>query len=415
MKSLVRENIKIALGSIKTQLLRTILTVMIIAIGITALVSILTVVSALENTISSDFSSMGSNTFRVNQYEMQVRMGGRRGSEREKINPIISYPEVADFKNNYQYPFTNTSLSFTATSNAEVKFDSKKTDSEVSVLGVDQQFMFNSGLNIYKGRDFTSFDIENNINVCVVGADFEKGLFKDLNPLNQIISIRGAKFKVIGVLKAKGSTFGNSEDLRVFIPFQIARSMFSAPNINYQLSVSVNKTEILEAAIEEAVLTMRQVRKLKPVQENNFGIIRSDELLNQIMSMTVALNVSAWLIGIITIFGSSIALMNIMLVSVTERTREIGVRMALGAKRKTIAFQFFTETLVIGQLGGFFGIILGILIGSAFASFLEFEFVIPWMAIIAAVITSFLVALFSGLYPAIKASKLDPIEALRYE
>lgn len=415
MKSLVRENIKIALGSIKTQLLRTILTVMIIAIGITALVSILTVVSALENTISSDFSSMGSNTFRVNQYEMQVRMGGRRGSEREKINPIISYPEAADFKNNYQYPFTNTSLSFTATSNAEVKFDSKKTDPEVSVLGVDQQFMFNSGLNIYKGRDFTSFDIENNINVCVVGADFEKGLFKDLNPLNQIISIRGAKFKVIGVLKAKGSTFGNSEDLRVFIPFQTARSMFSAPNINYQLSVSVNKTEILEAAIEEAVLTMRQVRKLKPVQENNFGIIRSDELLNQIMSMTVALNVSAWLIGIITIFGSSIALMNIMLVSVTERTREIGVRMALGAKRKTIAFQFFTETLVIGQLGGFFGIILGILIGSAFASFLEFEFVIPWMAIIAAVITSFLVALFSGLYPAIKASKLDPIEALRYE
>jgi putative ABC transport system permease protein len=415
MKSLVRENIKIALGSIKTQLLRTILTVMIIAIGITALVSILTVVSALENTISSDFSSMGSNTFRVNQYEMQVRMGGRRGSEREKINPIISYPEAADFKNNYQYPFTNTSLSFTATANAEVKFDSKKTDPEVSVLGVDQQFMFNSGLNIYKGRDFTSFDIENNINVCVVGADFEKGLFKGLNPLNQIISIRGAKFKIIGVLKAKGSTFGNSEDLRVFIPFQTARSMFSAPNINYNLSVSVNKTEILEAAIEEAILTMRQVRKLKPVQENNFGIIRSDELLNQIMSMTVALNVSAWLIGIITIFGSSIALMNIMLVSVTERTREIGVRMALGAKRKTIAFQFFTETLVIGQLGGFFGIILGILIGSAFASFLEFEFVIPWMAIIAAVITSFLVALFSGLYPAIKASKLDPIEALRYE
>ena len=283
------------------------------------------------------------------------------------------------------------------------------------MIGVDENYMSNSGLNIYKGRDFTNFDIKNNVNVCIVGADFEKGLFKDLNPINQTISIRGAKFKVIGVLKAKGSTFGNSEDLRVFIPFQTARSMFSAPNINYQLSVLVGKTELLDAAIEEAVLTMRQVRKLKPVQENNFGVIRSDELLNQIMSMTVALSVSAWLIGIITIFGSSIALMNIMLVSVTERTREIGVRKALGAKRKTIAFQFFTETLVIGQLGGAVGIILGILIGSAAASFLDFEFVIPWMAIIAAVITSFLVALLSGLYPAIKASKLDPIEALRYE
>lgn len=415
MKGLVLENIKIALGSIKTQLLRTILTVMIIAIGITALVSILTVVSALKNTISSDFSSMGSNTFRVNQYEMQVRMGGGRGSEREKINPVISYPEAAEFKDKFRYPFSYTSLSFNATLKAEVKFENKKTDPEVAVIGVDENYMSNSGLNIYKGRDFTNFDIENNVNVCIVGADFEKGLFKELNPLNQTISIRGAKFKVIGVLKAKGSTFGNSEDLRVFIPFQTARSMFSAPYINYQLSVLVGKTELLDAAIEEAVLTMRQVRKLKPVQENNFGVIRSDELLNQIMSMTVALSVSAWLIGIITIFGSSIALMNIMLVSVTERTREIGVRKALGAKRKTIAFQFFTETLVIGQLGGAVGIVLGILIGSAAASFLEFEFVIPWMAIIAAVITSFLVALLSGLYPAIKASKLDPIEALRYE
>ncbi|RAR51094.1 ABC transporter permease [Flavobacterium lacus] len=415
MASLVKENIKIALGSIKTQLLRTILTIIIIAIGITALVSILTVVSALENTLSSNFASMGANTFTIRQYELEVRIGRGRRGERETINPIISYPQAKDFQEKYKYPFTYSSLSFTATAGAEVKFENKKTDPEITVLGVDEYYAPNSGLELSAGRNFTGFDIDNNNYVCVVGSDFEKGLLKDVNPIDKIISIRGAKFKVIGVLKEEGSTFGNSKDLRVMIPIQVARSLFTQPNINYNLSVMVEKKELLEAAIDQAIITMRQVRKQNPVEENNFGIIRSDELINQILSLTSVLSASAWIIGIITIFGSSIALMNIMLVSVTERTREIGVRKALGAKRKTIAFQFFTETIVIGQLGGLLGIILGITIGSVFASVLEFSFVIPWMAIIAAVITSFVVALVSGLYPAIKASKLDPVEALRYE
>jgi len=416
MARLVKENIKIALGSIKTQLLRTILTVVIIAIGITALVSILTVVSALENTVSSNFASMGANTFNIRQYELEVRIGnsGRR-NQREIINPIISYTEAKAFQEKYNYPFTYSSLSFTAASAAEVKFENQKTDPEIQILGVDDYFLTNSGLDLADGRNFTGFDIENNNFVCVVGSDFANGLLKDVNPIGKTISIRGAKFKVIGILKEKGSTFGNSQDLRVMIPIQVARSLFSQPNINYNLSVLVEKKELLEAAIDQAIITMRQVRKQNPVQDSNFGIVRSDELINQILSLTSVLSVSAWIIGIITIFGSSIALMNIMLVSVTERTREIGVRKALGATKNTIAFQFFTETIVIGQLGGLLGIILGITIGSAFASFLEFKFIIPWMAIIAAVITSFLVALISGLYPAIKASRLDPIEALRYE
>jgi putative ABC transport system permease protein len=160
---------------------------------------------------------------------------------------------------------------------------------------------------------------------------------------------------------------------------------------------------------------MRQVRKLNPIEDDNFGIERSDELINQIKELTDVLSIAAWIIGLITVLGSSIALMNIMLVSVTERTREIGIRKALGAKQKTIATQFFTETIVIAQLGGIFGIIMGVLIGFGFTIALEFEFTIPWMAITAAFITCFIVALISGVYPAIKASKLDPIEALRHE
>ncbi len=413
MLKLFKENVRIALSSIRTQLLRTILTVLIIAIGITALVCILTVVAALENTLSTDFASMGSNTFNINQYAFSsIR---RRGGEREVINPIISYPEATAFKEKYHFPFTQTSLSFTAVSNAEVKFENKKTDPQITVVGIDEHYVVNSGLETTKGRNFTGFDISNNSYSCILGSDFEKDLFKDTNPIDKVISIRGAKFKVIGVLKEKGSTFGNSQDLRVLIPIQIARSLFNQPNIDYSISVMVDKKEVLEQAIDNATGTMRRIRKLSPVKESNFGISRSDDLINKILSITQYLGISAWVIGIITIFGSSIALMNIMLVSVTERTREIGVRKALGAKRSTIAMQFFIETLVIGQMGGIFGIILGISAGYGIASLLEFDFVTPWAAILSAFVTTFVVAIFSGSFPALKASKLDPIEALRYE
>ncbi|MDD2822012.1 MAG: ABC transporter permease [Flavobacterium sp.] len=413
MFKLFKENIRIAFGSIRTQLLRTILTVLIIAIGITALVGILTVVSALENTISTDFASMGANTFNINQYENTTRNRGR--DEREIINPIISYPEAVAFKNKFNYPFTETSLSFTATSTAEVKYESTKTDPEISIVGVDEHFITNSGLETSLGRNFTNFDIDNNTYVCIVGSDFEKGLLKDINPIDKIISIRGAKFKVIGVLKEKGSTFGNSQDLRVLIPIQVARSLFTAPNINYTMSVMVSKKELLDQAIDNATSTMRRVRKLSPIRDNNFGVVRSDDLINRILGITKYLGWASWIISIITILGSSIALMNIMIVSVTERTREIGVRKALGAKRTTIAFQFFIETLLIGQFGGLVGIVLGILIGFGISTAMSFVFVIPWGAILAAFATSFSVAIVSGLYPALKASKLDPIEALRYE
>lgn len=414
MFRLLRENIRIAIGSIKTQLLRTVLTILIIAIGITALVCILTVVSALENQLSSDFASMGSNTFNINQYDFAQRFSHNDARERT-VNPIISYPQAREFSEHYNFPYATTSVSFTATTAAEVRYESEKTDPEITVMGVDEHFVTNSGLEVTEGRNFSNFDISNNAYVCIVGSDFGKGLLKDVNPIDKIISVRGAKFRVIGMLKEKGSTFGNSQDLRVMVPIQVARSLFTSPNINYTISVMVAKKELLEKAVDQATLTMRQIRRLNPVEENNFGISRSDDLINRILSITQYLSISAWVIGVITIFGSSIALMNIMLVSVTERTREIGVRKALGATRNTIAIQFFIETLVVGQLGGILGIILGILLGFAIAAAMGFGFVIPWAAILSAFAVTFIVAIFSGSYPAVKASRLDPIEALRYE
>jgi putative ABC transport system permease protein len=413
MIGLFKENTKIALDSIKSQALRTSLTVLIIAIGIWALVGVLTLVTALENSLLNNFASMGANTFSISQYDYSAEINQNDADQR--VNPIISYPQAKAFQDKYNFPFTSTSLSFTAGSAIEVKYQDKKTDPEITVVGIDENFCPNKGLEVVKGRNMNSFDVANNNYVCVLGSDFEKGLFANMNPIDKIISIRGAKFRVVGVLKEKGSTFGNSQDLRVLIPTQVARSLFSAPNINYDLDVMVNNEALLNEAVDDAKMTMRRVRKLSPVEKDNFGIERSDDLRRTLMEEVAFLSIIAWVIGLLTVFGSTIALTNIMLVSVTERTREIGVRKSLGAKRSTIGWQFLTETFVISQLGGLLGLILGIGTGYLISSLLKFEFSTPWLAIIATIVTTIVVTIISGLVPALKAAKLDPVEALRYE
>ena len=412
MFALFRVNVQIALKSIKTQLLRTILTVVIIGIGIWSLVGILSAVEAMEKSISGSFTSMGSNTFNIQRNNFNIQ---RRGGERKKVNPIISYQNIREFLAIYEYPTTQTSLSFIGTRAAEVKFESEKTDPEVQVYGINEFYLENTGTEIDNGRNFTIFDIQNNNKVCIIGSDFLKSLFLNDNPIGKTISIRGVKFKVVGVLESKGSTFGNNQDLRILIPIQVARGIFTEPNIDYTISIMVKEKELLNAAQDEAIITFRNIRRLSPIEKDNFGIERSDDLINRIASITGYLEIAAWIISIITILGSSIALMNIMLVSVTERTREIGVRKALGAKNTTISTQFFIETIVIGQIGSVLGIILGILTGLAFSSFFESEFSLPWIPMIWATIITFVVAIIAGFYPAMKASKLDPIESLRYE
>jgi len=414
MFNLFAENSKIALGSIKSQLLRTILTVCIIGLGVWALVGILAGVAVLENTLSGNFAAMGANTFAISRYDFSGQIG-RQNNRDARVNAVITYPQAKEFREKYNFPGATTSLSFTAAGNVEVKYQDKKTDPEITVLGADEYYLPTSGLETTNGRNFNNFDISNNNYVCVIGSDFEKGIFKDINPVGQTLSIRGARFKVIGVLKAKGSTFGNRQDLNLIIPIQLARSLFTAPNIDYSIKVTITNQDFLNAAVDEAILAMRRVRKLSPVSTDNFGIERSDELLESLQSQIQTLSIAAWAIGIITVFGSSVALMNIMLVSVTERTREIGVRKSLGAKKNTIAMQFFTETLIICFMGGLLGTFLGLSTAFLATLALSISFPIPWMAIIAALGTIVFVTIVSGLYPAIKAAALDPVEALRYE
>ncbi|AMD85405.1 putative ABC transport system permease protein [Capnocytophaga haemolytica] len=413
MLIVIRENIKIALESIKGQLLRTILTVLIIAIGITALVGILSVITALRNTLEGNFETLGANTFMISRYQDERRAQG--SGTTQKPHPMITYSEAAAFKQRLDNPFAHTSISLNAASQVEVKYENAKTDPLANVIGVDTYYIPNSGLTVEEGRNFGEFDMQNDLNVCVIGPDFKKTLLKDINPLGKEISVRGYKFKIIGVLKSQSSSFGNYENFQVLIPLGLARAIFPVENPNFNIKVSVDGTDKLEAVIGDATVLMRSLRNLRPLDENNFGIERSDDLLQRIGSITGVLTIAGFVIGLITILGSSIALLNIMLVSVTERTKEIGIRKALGAKRKNITWQFFTETVIIAQLGALVGIILGISLGYAISKVVDFHFTIPWGVICIAIVIAFVVATISGLYPAMKAAKLDPVEALRYE
>lgn len=411
MFKLFGELVRMALQSIRSQTLRTLLTIAIIGIGIWALVGIFGAINAIQKSLLDSFSSMGANTFSISRYDSEIRLSRNR----QVINPIITYREAQNFIDNYDFPTAQASISFLGTNSAEVSFENKKTEPEVSVIGINENYLINSGIELASGRNLSPFDVQNNNNVCLIGSDLAKSLFANSNPLSQTISVRGMRLTVIGVMEAKGGSFFGNKDYNLLVPINLARGIYTNANINYDISVYISGNQMLEEGMDQAIYTMRNIRNRTPRDPNNFGIRKSDEFLRMLNENTMALRIAGTAISIITILGSSIALMNIMLVSVSERTREIGVRKSLGAKKRHIFQQFFIETLVISQLGCLLGIILGVATAMIFASLFNFALTIPWSAILAAIGIAIVTALLAGTYPAKKAAALDPVESLRYE
>lgn len=414
MNRMVWENIRQATSALRSNLLRSFLTLFIISIGITALIGILTALDSISASLAGSLSSMGANTYNIVRKSESLR--GTRGGRQTSVSDVVTFQQAVTFKDQFDYPST-VSVSFMGSNLGEVKLKGRSTNPNVMIFGVDENYITVAGYDLRHGRNFTEMEVSDGQHIALVGSDVYDLILKgeDDNGIGVVISIGTVKYRVVGVLDTKGSSAGMSSDRVIFIPLQNARRYYAGTFRSYNLSVQVQDAVSMEPSISYATGLFRLIRNIAPAQENDFEIRRSDSLINLLEENTRYIRYATIFIGLITLLGAAIGLMNIMLVSVSERTREIGIRKSLGATSTNILHQFLVEAIVLCQLGGILGMIAGIGIGNLISLLTGGPFIIPWLWILLGLVLCLLVGIISGIYPAMKASRLDPIESLRYE
>lgn len=421
------DTISLSYRTIRGNKLRTGITVAIIALGIAALVGINTAIQAMTQKFTESFSAMGANGFTL-RYKQIWRMQSdnnkteakRKGEKKEKQsnqNKPITKLQAETFKQQFTFP-SLVSLSFFGRRDAILNYESKKTNPTVRISGGDENYIELNGYKLASGRNLNELDIESGRNVCMLGSDIAFSFFGE-NPergLEKIIKVNGIPFRVIGVLESKGQTLGFSWDNAIITSYNNVRRFFApANNASFAIGIKVKDVTQLDAAIGEAEGRFRAIRKLTTTEGNNFLIDKSDSIVNMLMDNLKWVTLSAVIIGFITLSGAAIGLMNIMLVAVTERTKEVGLIKAIGGKQRNVRTQFLFESIFISLFGAAFGIFAGILLGNMVSLLMHTGFVVPWQWVALGIGMCSAVGLAAGIYPAYKASRLNPIEALRYE
>jgi putative ABC transport system permease protein len=403
------EYIKLAISALKGNRLRSTLTLLIISFGIMALIIIFTCIDAIRGNITENFIELGAGAFTIQKEEGVSRRRG--GDELTKL----TYDEAERFRAKFNFP-ARISINTNLNGNAVVKTKFAESNPNVGIDAGDINYIDLAGKNIEEGRNFTEIEVQNGSNVAVLGYDAAAKLYPAIDSVvGSKIFVEGKRYSVIGLLESKGASAGKNDNF-VLIPYTNGRKEYDFSNVSFNIIVEAPDPDMLEKAIAEAEGVMRSVKKLGALDLNNFSIVRSDKLANTYLEQIYFIEVATGVIGFLTLLGAGVGLMNIMLVSVNERTREIGVSKSLGATRRTIFMQFLLEAITICVLGGFIGVILGLILGNLIAIFVlqsKFTFSVGW--VLGGIIFCTLIGLVAGLFPAYRASNLNPVDALRYE
>ena len=422
------DSLTLAWRTVRSNKLRTSITVAIIAFGIMALIGIITAIEAMNQSLKESFSSMGANAFSIRFKESRVRFGGngrngdfaktKRGLKEKKSNlgKAIRKEEAEFFKANFAFPGAKVSVYRRGPGAQEIHYGEKKTNPQITIWGGDENYLPVNGYAVERGRSLNNLDIQSGRNVCLLGANVATKLFgsRPEKSVDKIIRVGSLPYRVIGLLKSKGSSAFLRQDDMILTSYTNVRN-FSNANPSYLIGVIVDNVKELDVATDEATSVFRAVRKSEPTEDNNFVVERSDKFAELFIGFLSSITGSAGAIGLITLIGAAIGLMNIMLVAVNERTKEVGLIKAIGGKSKNVRQQFLFESLIISLLGALFGIILGVMVGNLFSIVLKTGFVVPWTWVIIGIVICSVVGLAAGIYPAMKAARLNPIVALRYE
>ncbi len=422
-----KDSLALSWKNVKGNKLRTAITIIIMALGIFALILIITAIKAASNGLTSSFSTMGANSFGIRYKDRNINFGGnnnstqktKKGLKEKKSNTgiPISYDEAREFKARYNFPGTKVGLTLRGANNVVANVASRKTNPDVNVMGGDENYLELNGYKIAYGRNFTATEIDAGRNVCVIGSGVANKLFptNSAKAVDAIINVDHVPYRVIAVLEEKNSSAFFNTSRIVITTVNNIRRQYATQTSSYAIAVMVLDLKYMDMAVGEATATFRPIRKLEVTDSENFFIDKSDSIAQSLLKNLGFLEKGTIGIAFITLIGAAIGLMNIMLVAVNERTKEIGLAKALGGTKKDIRAQFLFESVMISLMGAIAGIVVGVLVGNIVAVLLKTGFVIPWMWIAIAVVVCTIVGLLAGLIPAIKASKLDPIVALRYE